>query len=101
MKSTKLSQIVLLVGLVVGLTALWVGATPVVGVGPTGVGGWEQMFIDGVWVAVYPDNGSWETGRCQVRFPDRPKCVPTLPISAPRFLLRFKGPLRSDFTASL
>ena len=58
MRTRKFSQVALLLGLALGMGALWSSATPLVTLGDAGVGGWEQMFIDGVWVAVYPDQGS-------------------------------------------
>jgi hypothetical protein len=51
MKSVKFSQIALIVGLVVGLTALWAAAAPVGVAGDLITGGWSNCTVDGVLVA--------------------------------------------------
>jgi len=51
MKTRKFSQLPLLVGLVVGLAALWAGSTPVAGVSGGAIGGFTRSWIDGAWVA--------------------------------------------------
>ncbi len=51
MKSGKFSQILLIVGLVVGLTALWAAAAPVGAGGDLITGGWVRCTADGVSVA--------------------------------------------------
>lgn len=52
MKSRKLSHVSLVIGLVLGMVAVWASATPTVGAAIGTVGGyWYDFYIDGVYVA--------------------------------------------------
>jgi hypothetical protein len=51
MKSMKLSHMSLAVGLLIGLLALWVGATPVGAGGDLVTGGWTMCWVN--------HNGQW------------------------------------------
>ncbi len=59
MRARKFSHVALLVGLVLGIGALWLGATPLIGRDLGVVGGWVQYLApEGVWVAASLDQGS-------------------------------------------
>ncbi len=56
MKTRTLSQVTLLIGLTVGLSALWAGSAPFAGINKTVLGGFSDTYVDGGDVATNWDN---------------------------------------------
>ena len=75
MRSVKLSQLALIVGITVGVMALWAGSAPVLGARSSVIGGWSFKTIDtGVWIGCDSGSCSMCAGTLGRECEDGPDC---------------------------
>lgn len=62
MSTRRVSQLILLLGITLGMTAVWAGGAPFAGVNGSVLGGFVECYVDGVYVATTWQNYSYCTG---------------------------------------